>query len=102
MSGATRDDVYRIVGYIQDDLRNTQAKLVEVRSMLAAGAMNRAPHDLAVCPDCKLELDGNRQLAEHRYTVHRVGKLCLDCGMVDTPTHECPDRTMSALRAVQG
>jgi hypothetical protein len=70
MSGATRADVYKLLGFIQDDLRQTQAKLVEVRSMLAAGAMSREPADLIGCPHCGVQLASTRVLASHLANVH--------------------------------
>ena len=67
----TRDDVYRLIGYIQDDLRQTQAKLVELRAMLAAGAMNSTSTTLTKCPHCPVEL-APRALADHLHTVHDI------------------------------
>lgn len=70
MSGATRDDVYRIIGFVESDLRGVQAKFTEMRSMLAQGAMERAPVDLLACPKCGAGFDSERALAFHDANVH--------------------------------
>jgi hypothetical protein len=70
---ATKADVFKLLGYIQDDLRQTQAKLVEVRSMLAAGAMEHEPTDAVKCPLPHCGSDGfdtERMLAFHVQNVH--------------------------------
>lgn len=90
MAGANRDDVWRLFTYVQDDLRQTQGKLVELRSMLASGALDRAPLTEFKCPDCDARIDGEQALAEHRYTAHDVGRLCLDCGQAFIGDHDCP------------
>lgn len=66
---ATKDDVYRMLSFIQDDLRQTQAKLVEVRSMLAQGAMEREPKDMLTCL-CGAGFFSERALAFHVQNVH--------------------------------
>lgn len=69
MSRATRADVFRLMGFIQDDLRSVQAKLVEVRSLMASMPMREeAPEHQ--CPKCKLGLPGERALAFHLQNVH--------------------------------
>jgi len=68
---ATQADVWKLLTYIQDDLRQTQAKLVEVRSMLAAGAMNRDDETKTACPRCGIPIaGGERILALHLQNVH--------------------------------
>ena len=69
MSGATRTDVFRLIGFAESDLRGVMAKLTEIRSMLAA--MNLpAAKPWPVCPLCKAELGGPRALAFHLANVH--------------------------------
>lgn len=89
MPGANRDDVWRLFTYVQDDLRQTQAKLVELRSMLSAGALDRAPSTTHRCPECQTEIEGDQALTEHRYTRHDVGQLCLNCGRAYDGPHHC-------------
>jgi hypothetical protein len=70
MSGATKADVYKLMGFIQDDLRQTQAKLIEVRSMLAAGAMSRERTPDFACSKCGAARLTVRDLAFHMQNVH--------------------------------
>lgn len=95
---ANRADVWKLLTYIQDDLRQTQAKLVEVRSMLAAGAMN---HDdtSVTCPECRSVFGGERALAEHRYTSHDIGSVCLNCGLIESDDHKCRPEILAAIEA---
>lgn len=67
---ASRDDVYRLIGYIERDLRGVNAKLTELRSMLAGGAAARTRDDLARCPRCEVLLAGPVTLASHLRNVH--------------------------------
>lgn len=90
MAGANRDDVWKLFTYVQDDLRQTQAKLVELRAMLAAGAFDRQAGHTHRCPECQTEIEGDQALVEHRYTRHDVGRLCLDCGRAYDGEHICP------------
>jgi hypothetical protein len=70
MSGANKADVWKLLTFIQDDLRQTQAKLVEVRSMLAAGAMTREQSVTFSCPKCGVARLTARDLAFHLQNVH--------------------------------
>lgn len=67
----TGDDIFRVLGYVQDDLRGAQAKLVEVRAMLAT--LNLPSEQVAIrCPDplCAVVFKSERKLAEHLYQLH--------------------------------
>lgn len=78
MAGATRDDVYKLIGYIESDLRAANAKFTELRSMLAAGAMNQAGGQEILCPRCKIAVGGERALAFHIQNVHDGPAVPLD------------------------
>ena len=69
MSGATGQDVFRLMGFIQDDLRGVQAKLVEVRSMLASMPLRETPPEFQ-CRRCRVSLAGQRALDFHVQNVH--------------------------------
>lgn len=87
--GANRADVWRLVGFIEGDLRQVQGKFTELRSMLASGALDRAPADEQRCSSCGAVFSGERALLDHRYNVHGEGELCLDCGQVKETGHSC-------------
>ena len=70
MSGATRKDVYTLIGYIESDLRAASAKFTEVRSMLAQGAMERSEENTLACPKCGAQLHSERALLFHDANVH--------------------------------
>ncbi len=72
MSPASRNDAWRLLTYIQDDLRQTQSKLTELRTMLAAGALDRDETPQALCPVCGLNRCTDPALAEHLANVHGV------------------------------
>jgi hypothetical protein len=66
-------DVFRLLGYIEDDLRGLHAKLTEVRAMLAA--MNLPAPKPTSCPEpgCGVELRPPTSLADHLRNVHGKG-----------------------------
>lgn len=70
MSGATRQDVFRLIGFIEDDLRGINAKFTQVRSMLAAGAMSHGDDDGIKCERCGIVLASERALLFHLQNVH--------------------------------
>lgn len=67
---ATREDVFRLIGFIEADLRGVNAKFTEVRSMLAQGAMERAAENVLECRKCGAGLASERALAFHDANVH--------------------------------
>lgn len=71
MPRATAPEIYSQLDRIQHDIRNAQAKLIELRRMIGTIELpkNRAPH---ACPVCGLEREGPRSLAEHIAHVHGV------------------------------
>jgi hypothetical protein len=62
-------DVYRLLGYIEDDLRSIHRKMTEVRMLLAT--MN-LPKRVTVhaCGPCHLAFYSDRELLEHRANIH--------------------------------
>jgi hypothetical protein len=85
---ANRADVWKLIGYIEGDLRGCQAKFTELRSMLASGALDRAPADEVQCR-CGVACASEQALADHLYSVHEEGALCLDCGRAKWSGHDC-------------
>lgn len=65
------DDVFRLIGFIQDDLRQTQVKLVELRTWLASMEL---PTDrpAAPCDVCGVVRPSQRALVEHLENVHGI------------------------------
>lgn len=62
------DDVFRLIGYVEDDLRHVHAKLTEIRAMLAS--MNLpAPAD-TTCPECGIAVRAPTSLADHMWNTH--------------------------------
>jgi hypothetical protein len=94
---ANRADVWKLIGYLEGDLRGVHAKLTELRSMLASGALDRAPADEKTC-HCGVVCAGDAALAEHRYDVHEEGLLCLECGRVKDTCFKCLDEIRKGVR----
>lgn len=63
-----RHDIWKVADSLQMDLRAAQAKLIELRSMLA-GLNFPGPSSMR-CGICGLASRGPRTLAEHVYTSH--------------------------------
>lgn len=63
-----RHDIWQLADKIQMDLRAAQAKLVELRSMLAA--LDLPDETRTTCPRCELRFRGPNTLAEHLHTSH--------------------------------
>jgi hypothetical protein len=72
MSGANREDVYRLITHLEGDLRGVNAKFTELRSMLAQGAMTRVEVDEYVCPRCGAPRGGPIALRDHLANVHGI------------------------------
>lgn len=92
---ATREDIFRLIGYVQDDLRNftrqTEAKLVELRTMLAACDLPTGTQELA-CPHCGVTRPNQMRLADHLANVHGEPRLldCPDCDGIGWSAVEPP------------
>lgn len=67
---ASRQDVFRLMGFVQDDLRRVQARLVEVRSMLASMPVVESEHRSFWCATCVHSFRSEREFAFHRQNVH--------------------------------
>lgn len=65
-------DVFKLIGYLQDDLRKTQARLVEIRALLASLNLP-TPTSEHVCPKCAVDRRTADQLADHLVNVHGEG-----------------------------
>jgi hypothetical protein len=63
------DDVFRLIGFIQDDLRRSQAQLVTVRAMLAANPSLVGP-ERKLCRHCGLTFKGSASLGDHLHVTH--------------------------------
>lgn len=63
-----RHDIWQLSDKIQMDLRAAQAKIVEMRAMLAA--LDLPDQSRLECPHCGLRFSGPLTLAEHRYQSH--------------------------------
>ena len=61
--------VFKLIGWIQDDMRGVNAKLTELRAHLAA--MDLEPASLPACPVCgPISLPPTTSLADHLRVVH--------------------------------
>lgn len=61
-------ELFKLIGYIQDDLRKSQAQLVTVRAMLAALNLDERPR--VPCPECGIDRRTKSLLKEHLRNVH--------------------------------
>lgn len=69
----TGEDIFRLIGFMQDDLRGVQAKLVELRTLLATVELP-TENTFVVCPvsHCGVGIKSQRLLDEHLENVHGV------------------------------
>lgn len=65
---ASAADLFQLIGFIQDDLRATQAKLVELRAHLSN--LNLPAPQKHPCPVCGVDRPTNILLLEHLANVH--------------------------------
>jgi hypothetical protein len=65
-------DVFKLLGYIQDDLRQTQAKLVEVRTQLAAMNLPNEAKAGLKCAECGIVRPTIELLNDHLANVHGI------------------------------
>ena len=63
-------ELFQLIGYVQDDLRSCQGKLVSLRATLAA--MNLPERPRVPCPVCGLDRRTQGLLEEHLANVHDV------------------------------
>lgn len=63
-----RHDIWAVADALQMDLRSASAKLVELRSRLAA--LDLPNPSEAKCPICGVKRTGPRAVAEHVYVSH--------------------------------
>lgn len=63
-----RPDIWKVADAIQMDLRAAQAKLTELRRMLAALPIPEPSSTR--CPNCGAKVAGPNTLAEHLYVSH--------------------------------
>lgn len=61
-------DIFKLLGFIQDDLRKTQTRLVEVRALLAAQNLSDPPR--FPCPECGVERGNADALRDHLVLLH--------------------------------
>lgn len=66
----SRNDLFRLIGFVQDDLRETQRKLIQLRALAASlNIPETTPRH--VCPECGFDrLRTPERLADHRRNVH--------------------------------
>jgi hypothetical protein len=64
------DELFKLIGYVQDDLRSCQGKLVALRATLAA--MNLPERATVPCPVCGLDRRTKGLLEEHLANVHDI------------------------------
>ena len=64
------EELFRLIGYVQDDLRSCKAKLVSLRATLAA--MNLPEPPGAPCPVCGIDRKTPLMLEAHLANVHDV------------------------------
>ena len=61
--------VFKLIGYIEEDMRGIHAKLTELRAHLAD--MHLEDVELPVCPVCgPLHLPPSTTLADHMWNLH--------------------------------
>jgi hypothetical protein len=72
MATPTIEDVFKLLGYIQDDLRQTQAKLVEVRTQLSAMDIPSRKRAGLACGVCGLVRATEDSLRDHLANVHGI------------------------------
>jgi hypothetical protein len=63
-------DIFKLIGYVQDDLRSCQGKLVSLRATLAA--MNLPERPTVPCPVCGIDRRTQSLLEEHLANVHDI------------------------------
>lgn len=67
------NDVFKLLGYIQDDLRGVQAKIVSVRAMLSSlNLPEEGPRFTCKQPSCGIGFGSQHRLDEHLENVHGI------------------------------
>lgn len=68
MSDTSR--VFQLLGFVQDDMRRSQANLIEIRAILASLGLKDTGTTKHVCPECGFDRGTEEKLQDHLQNVH--------------------------------